>query len=475
VPRGLLEPWMRETVAPLHLLAGSAGAEAALFALAAVCAALLAVGLHTRVAAVLSYVLLISLHARNPLVLNFGDAILRVSLFWALFLPLGRRWSLDELRAGRPPSARPVLSAASAALLLQTCFVYFFTAAEKSGSDWHADGTALYYALNLDWMALPPALWLRQHLALTKLLTWSTLVFEYLGPFLLLAPLWWVRLGGVLGFWALHLGISGTLRLGIFPWVDVAVLSAFLPREVWDALEAAARRALGRDARPAAGADAAEPPPRALGRAAPALVAALLGLLFVENLAGLSDTFRPPERVERAVRALGLEQRWEMFSPDVPRLDGWFLMPGRLADGRLIDLGPHGPALRWTKPVRISAELPSARWGVLLMHQLSNQSSNGTLRRAYARWLCREWNRSHPPRERLERVDVILMLERSVPPGATPTVVPSYLAAHPCPRAGAPLAPGWDAAAPDSGAPPPPLAGGLAPPEAAGAPPPARP
>jgi vitamin K-dependent gamma-carboxylase-like protein len=461
LPRKLLEPWMRETVAPLHLLSGDFGYQVVLFVLAGVLALLLLLGRFTRVAAIGSWALLISLHARNPLVLNFGDAVLRVSLFWAMCLPLASRWSLDAARARQPPDPRPVSSIASAAFLLQICFVYFFTAVAKSGRDWHSDGLALYYALQLDWMVLPPAFWLREHLLATKLLTWSTLGWEYVGPFLLLAPLWWMRLVGVLGFAALHLGISATLRLGVFPFVDLTVLAAFLPPEVWDRLEALVRRGPRRAAPAARATGSSGAAARLAVRACSAVLVGLVGLVFAANIVGVGTgdpAARLPAPLVGALRALGLEQRWQMFSPNVPRLDGWFVMPARLADGRLIDASPHGPALDWHKPKRIAADFSTVRVGILLLHQLAHQSTNGLLRRAYARFVCFDWNRTHPPSQRMERIDLFFMREESVPPGATPQITPRYMASHPCARPGAAPGPGWDVTVPESGSPPPPLA-----------------
>ncbi len=459
LPRRLMDPWMRETIAPLHSLSGSLPLQVALHLLAFASALLLLVGRFTRVAAVVSWILLLSLQARNPLVLNFGDAILRTGLFWALFLPLGSHWSLDAARSG-PPDPRPVCSVASAGFLLQICFLYFFTAVEKSGRDWHEDGLALYYALQLDWLALPPALWLRDQLLATKLLTRATLVLEYVGPFLLLMPFWPVRLFAVLGFWALHLGISATLNIGfLFPWIDITVLAAFLPREVWDALGVLGRRVLGgAPPSPAPERPAPRLPVRLPTRIGSALAAVLIALVLVANILGMGKDGRLPAPLARGLRAVGLEQRWEMFSPDVPRRDGWFVMPARLADGRVIDAGFHGPALAWEKPASISGDFPTARWGTLLMNQLSNQRANGNLRRAYARYVCHEWNRNHPPTERLERVDVFFMLEPSVRPGRRPVVEPRYMASHDCPRPGQPPAPGWDSTVAEAGAPPPPLA-----------------
>jgi hypothetical protein len=458
VPRRQLDAWLTETIAPFHLLSGSFAWQALLFGVALVFAVLLTAGLRTRVAVVVSWLLLLSLQVRNPFVLNFGDQILRVCMFWALFLPLGLRASLDAARRPGPAPTRPVCSIATAAFLLQVCFVYFFTAILKSGADWHGEGTALYYALQLDWLVRPAGLWLREQLLLTKLLTWSTLAFEYVGPLLLLAPWAPARVLGVLGFAALHLGISATLRMGVFPWIDVVVLLPFLPPPVWDAVETALGRLAGgaKAARPAGPAAAVAPGRRAPARVLAAGLCAVLAYVFLHNAASVS-ALQLPETAERGLRFVGLHQKWLMFTPNTPRDDGWFVMPGRLADGRLVDLSPHGPELTWRKPARIAADFPAARWGNYL-NQITFTDANGSLRRAYVRWLCRTWNRAHPPSERLERVDVFFMHESSPPPGLEPRVEPRYLASHECPRAGERPRPGWDVAVPESGPRPRPLA-----------------
>ena len=453
VPRAMLDPWMTDTIAPLHLLSGDWRWEAALFAMAAVAAACLALGFRTRIAAVASWLLLVSLQVRNPFLLNFGDHILRVSLFWALFLPLGRRWSLDARRAGRPASNEPVCSVASAAFLLQICVVYFFTAILKSGPDWRRDGTALYYVMKIDWLVLPPGTWLREQFELTKLLTRSTLALEFFGPFLLIAPVWPLRLAAALAFMSLHLGISATLRLGVFPWIDVTVLLAFVPREAWDRL--APRTARAGDAAQRA-ANPVDGTRRGLSAAGSAALLVLLGYVVLHNVAGVSRALVLPERTEHALREIGLQQQWRMFTPNVPRDAGWFVMPARLADGRIVDVAPHGPDLRWEKPKWPSTDFESARWAEYL-HQISNLEANGSLRRAYVRWLCRDWNAAHRAAEQVERIDVYFVTEHSELPGRPEETTIHRLASHDCPRAGARPSPGWDATVPSSGPPPPPL------------------
>src|SRR5262249_1652986 len=70
----------------LHSLGGSATFEAMLFVVAGIVALGLAAGYRTTLAAFLSWLLLHSLFGRNYLILQGGDAFLRVMLFWGMFL-----------------------------------------------------------------------------------------------------------------------------------------------------------------------------------------------------------------------------------------------------------------------------------------------------------------------------------------------------------------------------------------------------
>jgi len=97
----------------LHLAAIDTFGQGVLFCLSGAFAAALLVGYRTRIATIGSWLLLGSLHARNWLLLNSGDELLLMLLFWSMFLPLGARWSLDALR--RPQSEFPAKIIASIA------------------------------------------------------------------------------------------------------------------------------------------------------------------------------------------------------------------------------------------------------------------------------------------------------------------------------------------------------------------------
>jgi hypothetical protein len=85
----------------LHFLSGHWAVQAALFGVAAMLAIALLTGFKTRWAAIGSWLMLMSLHHRVPPILSGADTLMRMLLFWAMFLPLERMWSLDRFLARR--------------------------------------------------------------------------------------------------------------------------------------------------------------------------------------------------------------------------------------------------------------------------------------------------------------------------------------------------------------------------------------
>ena len=93
--------------------------------------------------------MLISLHNRNPAVLQGGDILFRVLLFFAIFLPLEKSFSLDAKKK-KDKKNYLIFSVFTIGLIFQIIFFYLFTAFLKTGSEWWPDGTAIYYALSID-------------------------------------------------------------------------------------------------------------------------------------------------------------------------------------------------------------------------------------------------------------------------------------------------------------------------------------
>ena len=223
-----------------NLINGEPLFQAFLFGVTALAAVGLLVGYRTRLMTVIVWVLIVSIHVRNPLVLSGGDGLLRLLLFWAMFLPLGAIWSVDRaLKVSPPRLSTRFISFATAGLLLQIAFMYWFTAILKSGPEWRIDGTALYYALSIDRFPTPIGSYLLQFPELLKVMTFATLALEAFGPFLLFFPFFTgpVRTGAVFAFISLHVGIWLTMYIGLFQWVSALCMVCFLPAWFWDNLQ----------------------------------------------------------------------------------------------------------------------------------------------------------------------------------------------------------------------------------------------
>src|SRR5215212_6607246 len=214
----LLSPW----VFSLNLMNGEPYFQALLFGVAALATLGMLVGYRTRLMTFVAWVLLLSIQSRNPLVNGAESLLLRMLLFWGMLLPLGAYWSVDRARSALPRPSPRFLSLATFGLFMQIAFVYWFTAALKTGPEWRVDHTALYYALSLDQLATPIGHYLLNFPDLLQVLTFGTFTLEAFGLFLLFCPFFAgpVRTGTVLAIMSLHFGIWLTRDIGNFTWIS---------------------------------------------------------------------------------------------------------------------------------------------------------------------------------------------------------------------------------------------------------------
>lgn len=214
------------------------------------------VGYRTRLFHVLSFICITSLDARNLLVENGGTVVLNLLTFWTLFLPLGRRLSLDALLASlrtRPDrdsaalNQRPVPEAAQSfyslavlALLFQWTAIYFFNFIHKTGVGW-SNGSAIHWFLYQDRIVTWFGIFAREHAPYRLLqgFTYVTLGVEAALSILLLLPfqqVWLRRIAFLLAL-GLHGGIAATSRLGPFSYVMTGFFFLTLSNPDWQWLK----------------------------------------------------------------------------------------------------------------------------------------------------------------------------------------------------------------------------------------------
>jgi hypothetical protein len=417
LPRSLLLPFSRLTL-PLHRLSGSASIEALLFLVAGLAAAALMVGYRTRTVTVISWLMLQSLHERNRLILDGGDPLLRIMLFWSMFLPLGARWSLDRrwIQAAPGPDDAPdrqLSSFGTAAFLLQIASMYFFTGLLKLEFPVWRAGTALRYALLAYHMTTPLGTSLLQYPRLLSVLGTSVLAFEIFGPFLLFSP---VRTGplrtlATFGFVLMQLGIAACMTIGNFQPSAILLVVPLLPAWFWDRL--LPRLGLFRLSSAHRGGEDSAAKARRTSRAARALdiTAGVLGVyIFLCNVGTLFVRHELPGRPERLAYFLGIDQRWDMFGGP-RRPTGWTVIPAKLANGDLVDL-LTGRQVSWDKP-EVPADIYRS-WRFRRYTTWYIWTPRGErYRAAYADYLCRTWNQEHPEDKRIVSLEIVWMRQIS--------------------------------------------------------------
>jgi hypothetical protein len=395
----------------IHALSGDLRLQVLLFVLAAIAVLALLVGYRTRLATASSLVLLLSLHARNPAILNAGDVLLEHLLFWGLFVPLGGRWSVDAVQSG--PRVGRLTSVASAALLLQVVVLYSVNASIKlRGQKW-LDGTAVQYVFSLEQFVVGIGHLLADIPILLKAMTWVWLGLLSLSV-LLIVLTGWSRTVLVGGFAAMHVGMWLTMQLGIFPFISIAALLPFVPSHVWDRFEDRLP-----ERRSTALTDRLPAPTRRVlptrvrqicRRIVSAVVLVLVVTMVLFNAAAGAQVGGPGIDAETVHEY----QQWSMFAPSPPTSDGWYVVTGTLTNGSRIDPFHESPVLA-SKPATVAAHYRTARWRKFL----SRLEHGKTDRRAFAAYLCHDWNAGDRPD--LVTVDVDYVAQPTRLEGPEPT------------------------------------------------------
>lgn len=198
-------------------------------------AIILILGYKTKTVFIISTILVISVDLRNPYVASYADTLFRLLLFWAIFLPLGNKWSIDSIRENKSCTKHSILNQiAGFFILIQMLAMYFVNGSIKytNYEEW-LSGWAFHSILHYD------------------RITW------FLGPYVRESPEWIIQFGSIYWFSMMliapvmilftkriryilagalmfgHLNIAVTTRVGAFSFVAIAGLCLFLPKQFW--------------------------------------------------------------------------------------------------------------------------------------------------------------------------------------------------------------------------------------------------
>ncbi len=203
-------------------------------------------GYKTKINNILSWLFFISLSARTAVVSHAGDDLIRLFLFWLIFIPSHQFFSIDRLMTklnSKSPETESVddsvLSIAGLALIFQLTVMYVFTAVLKIHPIWNSEASAIYYALQLDqFLTWFGEIFRQMPYSILQLLTRITFVIELVFPLLIFIP--WknsnLRAIVIITFIGFHLGLFSVFNLGNFPWICMAYWLILTPSFFWDYL-----------------------------------------------------------------------------------------------------------------------------------------------------------------------------------------------------------------------------------------------
>jgi hypothetical protein len=412
----------------IHAMSGLWQVQLILFLFAYFCAVMLFIGYRTRLFTVLSWFMLLSLHNRNTMILQGGDDLLRMVLFWCMFIPWGARYSCDQLLNKEKSSEIPtptLFTIATIAYLLQVSYIYSGSALLK-GPEWNTDYTALYYAYSLDQIAYPLTKWFYYYPELLKKMTWLAYYFELLIPVLFFIPVkhGFFRTLAVISIIGFHLFNSVNLFIGLFPLIGIGTSLGLLSSSAMDKLDQWVKSLKPLIRRSFLG--FATLANYLIRWKAPiyyhtawreyfktAVLIFLTLFVFDWNFSNISIV---KSKLSDQLRFIGyglrLDQNWGMFAPGVFKDDGWYVLEGVTEKGTLVNLLDPAKPVTYQKPQQVVAMFKNDRWRKYSENFI--MSYNEYMRGYFCSYYKRIWNEKHIE-NKIKELHIIYMSELTKP------------------------------------------------------------
>ncbi|WP_255193134.1 HTTM domain-containing protein [Natronobeatus ordinarius] len=373
VPVEVAQGLVPEYAVSVFFFSGEPTITLLLFAIHFVVAIQLILGYYTRFAIVVSFLFVVSVDYRNPIVTSYADVIFRHMLFWAMFMPLGARYSIDALRADGPPP-KQYTGLAGMFALAQMMLMYLTNGSHKipSREAW-LSGETMTTILHYDRVAFFLSEYVREFPLFMQFsgIMWYSLMLG--SPLLLLFTgrgrylLATLYAGG-------HLFLAVTVRIGAFPYAAIMGLMLFFQSRAWDDAAWVASRfdlpvervvaAVTRQGRhlerrlPHLAISDRIPPTERLRRTATTLVIVIVlvsGIFTVipnaQTIGVIDEDESIPfeDEVTAGQQTVRLAEPSWRFYPSPISSNRYFVFAGETADGQHVDVFNDRP-LQWDRP-----------------------------------------------------------------------------------------------------------------------------
>lgn len=394
-----------------HTISGELWWQIILFIINAICIVALMIGYRTRLFTFICWVFLTSLQNRNPFIVQGGDDLLRILLFWAIFLPWGERYSIQK----KSNYSTSYFSIANVGYMLLPCSIFFFSALLKTSPEWRSEGTAIYYALSLDQIRLPLGTFIYQFPNLLTILTFIVFYIELLAPVFIILPFVpnKIRIFGIICYIALFIGIASTLYVGLFYIIGIVSLIGLFPSSWMDWFETK----LYKDNTTVELTESENKTTSVFYKSSLAIknyfIAAVILFCLMMNLGSVREfPYALDSKIVEYGKVLRLEQNWGMFSPYILKDDGWFVYSGFNQKHQYIDIKHNKDKVSFDKPMPVVCEFESDRWRKFQENYTFN--NNNYMRPYYCKYLINKWNKEHPD-NRISDLTIFFMKETSLP------------------------------------------------------------
>jgi hypothetical protein len=388
---------------------------ALLFLIHALVAIQLIIGYKTTFATILSFLFVISLDHHNPLNLSHADTLFRLLMFWAIFIPLGERWSVDALQRDRAPRFA-IASIGTAAILLQMVYMYTVNGIHKTNGElWNSrEATPLIFGLDdMTYFLAGP---MRQYPVMLEILGTMWYFLLVISLLLLLLPGWPRAILAFMIFGA-HFSFTVTVRIGAFGWVGMSGVMLFLPSVFWDDLKRIAVRiniwdhiivpihgGISRFGNRAACSlptlqPKLEVPPVVRDSVYDVGMTFLIMAVFVfptiqflaeEDVIDWQQSALE-ERIESTSRIVGVQQsRWTVFAPTPRTTDRYYVFAARTTDDELLDVYNDRP-FTFDRPYDELQRIYGNYRERFYMNTIRRSGQGGDPPVYLAAWYCREY------------------------------------------------------------------------------------
>ncbi|WP_432357036.1 HTTM domain-containing protein [Sporosarcina sp. UB5] len=184
-----------------------------LFFTGAIIALLYTVGFKTRYIGILNYIFIWSLYERNPFVLDGGNNILIICLFFLLFANVGAHFAISKNKKSSNRFLATLHNLAITSCIIQVAILYFFSGMFKAQGEMWYNGVSLYYILQVSEYTLPSiAELIYSNPILLTLGSLSAIIIQIAFPFLIIfKSTRWIIVSIMVMF---HLGII--IVMGLF-------------------------------------------------------------------------------------------------------------------------------------------------------------------------------------------------------------------------------------------------------------------